>query len=216
MVSGGGLPGPADLADAVAAGLRGRAERDDLEQVVYGFDALDELGLHPLLAEAIEAAGHGVLREQRYPGHWRKRKKSEGQRCDLVVTPDGLPLRDPAMKATLFDRQPAVDAEEAYWLEVKTVAQFELDGAFRGYSSELLTPVMADLKKVWLDGVIAHGGLLVVLFTASAEIAEHDLAAFHRRALEKGMPVYPPCTRGFGITDRIGNARCTVSVFGVR
>ncbi|MEM6334445.1 MAG: hypothetical protein AAF823_14005 [Planctomycetota bacterium] len=211
-----GLPGPAELADAVAAGLRARAKRDDLEQAVYGFDALDELGLHPLLAEAIEAAGYGVLREQRYPGHWGKRRKSEGRRCDLVVTPDGLPLRDPAMKATLFDRQPAVDAEEAYWLEVKTVAQFETGGAFGGYSSELLTPVMADLKKVWSDGVIRRGGLLVVLFTASAEVAEHDLAAFHRRALEKGMPVYPPCTRGFGITDRIGNAWCTVSVFGVR
>ena len=32
------------------------------------------------------------------------------------------------VKATLFDRQPAVDAEEAYWLEVKTVAQFETGG----------------------------------------------------------------------------------------
>jgi hypothetical protein len=207
---------PADLADAVAAGLQRRARVDDLEQAVYGFDALDELGLHPLIADAITQAGLGALREQRYPGHWSKRKKSEGQRCDFVITPDGLPLRDPDLKATLFDDQPAVDPEQAYWLEVKTVAQFESAGPFRHYSKELLAPVMADLKKVWADGVITHGGLLLVLFTASADIAEHDLLAFHRRAIDKGYPVYPPCTRSFPITDRIGNACCTVGLFGVR
>ncbi|MEM9251092.1 MAG: hypothetical protein AAGB29_01965 [Planctomycetota bacterium] len=206
----------ADLADAVAASLQRRARQDDLEQAVYGFDAFDELALHPLIADALDAAGYGALREQRYPGHWHKSKKSEGLRCDVVVTPDRLPLRDPDLKATLFDAAPAVDPEQAYWLEVKAVAQHEPAGPFRNYSKELLAPVMADLKKVWTDGVIAHGGLLVVLFTETPAVAEHDLAAFHRRALDKGFPVYPPATRAFAITDRIGNACCTVSVFGVR
>ena len=35
-----------DIADTVAKGLDRRAHADDLEQAVYGFDHLDELGLH--------------------------------------------------------------------------------------------------------------------------------------------------------------------------
>lgn len=207
---------PADIADAVEAGLRARAAADDAAQAVYGIDALDELGLHPLIAEAIAAEGYGVWPEQRYPGHWHKTKKSHGLRCDLVLTRDGLPLRDPEIKDTLFDATAAEDAEAAYWLEVKTVAQFETSGAFKRYSAELLQPVAKDVQKIWSDGVIRHGGLLIALFTQSQEVAEHDLAAWHERCLRKGYPVGPPAVRGFAINDRIGNAWCAAAVFGVR
>ncbi|MEL7087724.1 MAG: hypothetical protein AAGL98_04675, partial [Planctomycetota bacterium] len=196
--------------------LRRRAAEDDADQAVYGFDALDELGLHPLVRDALTTRGYGAWPEQRYPGHWHKKKKSHGLRCDLVLTPDGLPLRDPAIKDTLFDAQPAVDADRAYWLEIKTVAQFETGGAFRRYSAELLQPVTKDVQKIWSDGVIRHGGLLLVLFTQTQEIAEHDLAAWHTRCLDKGFPVGPPAVRGFAITDRVGNGWCAVAVFGVR
>ena len=205
-----------DIADAIASGLQRRAAEDDAAQVVYGFDALAELGLHPIIRSALLAEGYGAWPEQRYPGHWHKRSRAEGLRCDLVLTPDGLPLRDPQIKDTLFDAQPAVDAEGAYWLEVKTLAQFETDGPFRRYSAELLQPVTKDVKKIWSDGVIRHGGLLVLLFTASQEIAEHDLAAWHGRCIDKGFPVGPPSVRGFEMTDRLGNAWCAVGVFGVR
>ena len=209
---------PADLADAIAEGLKRRAAEDDAGQAVYGFDALDELGLHPVVRGALTDAGYGAWPEQRYPGHWHKRKRSEGLRCDLVVTPapGALPLRDPEVKATLFDASPAVDAEAAYWLEVKTVAQFETGGPFRRYSAELLAPVTKDVKKVWSDTVIRHGGLLLVLFTADRETAEHDLVRWHERCLDRGYPAGPPAVRGFGITDRIGNAWCGVAVFGVK
>ncbi|MEM7626439.1 MAG: hypothetical protein AAF333_12655 [Planctomycetota bacterium] len=205
-----------EIADVVEAGLRARAAEDDAGQAVYGFDALDELGLHPLVREAFSARGFGAWPEQRYPGHWHKKSKAEGLRCDLVLTPDGTPLRDPAIKNTLFDAQPATDAERAYWLEIKTVAQFETGGAFRRYSAELLQPVTKDVKKIWSDGVIRHGGLLLVLFTAAQDIAEHDLAAWHTRCIDKGFPVGPPAVRGFPITDRVGNGWCAVAVFGVR
>lgn len=206
----------ADLADAVAAGLQRQAREDDAAQAVYGFDALDELGLHPILQQSLRDAGYGVWPEQRYPGHWHKRSRAEGLRCDVVLTADGTPLRDPQIRDTLFDAAPATDAEAAYWLEVKTVAQFETDGPFRRYSAELLQPVTKDVKKVWSDGVIRHGGLLLVLFTVSQEVAEHDLAAWHTRCIEKGYPVGPPAVRGFTITDRIGNSWCAAAVFGVR
>lgn len=205
-----------DLADAVEVGLRSQAAEDDAGQAVYGFDALPELGLHPLIRQSLADAGYGVWPEQRYPGHWHKKSKAEGIRCDLVLTPDALPLRDPAIKDTLFDAQPATDAEAAYWLEVKTVAQFETGGAFRRYSAELLQPVTKDVNKIWSDGVIKNGGLLLVLFTANQETAEHDLAAWHSRCLDKGYPVGPPAVRGFTITERVGNAWCAVALFGVR
>lgn len=205
-----------DLADAVEAGLRARAAEDDAAQAVYGFDALPELGLHPLVRQAYLDAGYGVWPEQRYPGHWHKKSKSQGLRCDLVLTPDALPLRDPAIRDTLFDSRPATDADAAYWLEIKTVAQFETSGAFRRYSAELLSPVTRDVKKIWSDGVIKHGGLLLVLFTADRQTAEHDLAAWHKRCIDRGYPVGPPAVRGFSITDRVGNGWCAAAVFGVR
>ena len=207
---------PADLADVIAAALKARAEADDLEQAVYGFDTLDELGLHPLVQGAFRAAGYGVWPEQRYPKAWEQKKRSEGIRCDLVLTPRGLPLRDPAIKDTIFDQIESADSDEAYWLEIKSVAQFETSGPFRRYSSELLSPVAKDVKKLWSDGVIRHAGLLLILLTQSREVAEHDVLAWHTRCLDRGYPVAAPALRGFGITDRIGNAWCSAAVFGIR
>jgi len=207
---------PSDISDAVAAGLKQRAEADDAEHAVYGFDALDELGLHPVIHNALHQDGWGVWPEQRYPGHWHKTKRSHGLRCDLVLTPDGRPLRDLSVRGTLFDNGESVDPEAAYWLEIKTVAQHETSGPFARYSAELLSPVMKDVKKIWSDGVIQHGGLLIVLFTEDQETAEHDLAVWHERCLRKGFPVGQPAVRGLGVTNRIGNAWCSVAVFGVR
>jgi len=207
----------ADIADAIEAGLRQRAADDDLEQTVYGFDHLDELGLHPILQRSLRTAGYGVWPEQRYPADWGKRTKSEGKRCDIVLTrsPDA-PLRDPQVKGTLFDTTGASDPQEAYWLEVKTVAQHETSGPFTRYAAELLAPVAADVKKLWGDGLIFHAGLLLVLFTETRDIALHDIQAWHRRCMDRGFPVAAPCIRGFEITERIGNGYCAVAVFGVR
>ena len=86
---------PADLADAIAEGLIAQAKADDLEQAVYGFDCLDELGLHPLVQQTLARAGYGIWPEQQYPDDWNRSKRSEGKRCDVVLTgaPD-RPLRD--------------------------------------------------------------------------------------------------------------------------
>ncbi len=208
---------PADIADAIAAGLAERARHDDAEQAVYGLDALDELALHPLIAAALAQVGYGAHAEQRYPGAWNRRRKSEGERCDLVVTPDARPLRDPELAGTLFATAvDAVDADEALWLEIKTVAQFEQAGPFKRYASELLSTVSADLAKLARDEVIRHAALLIVLFTADDATAEHDLTAWHHRCLDRGHSVHTPAKRTFPITDRVGNAACTVAVFPVR
>ena len=197
---------PASIADAVHKGMRHRAAQDDAEQAVYGFDALDELGLHPLVHQALRDAGYGVFPEQRYPSAWE------------IKTQDakGPGLRDPRLRGTLFDTLDAVDPEEAYWLEIKTVSQFTADGPFKGYSRELLSPVADDVKKLWADPFIFHSGLLLLLFTESQAVAEHDLLAWHDRCLKRGYPVASPAARGFAISNRIGNGWCSVAVFGVR
>ncbi len=207
----------ADIADAVAAGLKEQAARDDLEQAVYGFDARDELGLHPLLHDALRQAEYGVWPEQRYPSDRDKPRRSEGKRCDMVLTrsPD-LPLKDPLVTGTLFDNQPAAEVEQAYWLEVKLVAQFETEGPFPRYSAELMSPVTQDIRKIWTEPLIVHGGLLLVLFCGDQQIAEHDMGIWHERCMHKGFPVAPPAARGFAITDRIGNGWCQIGVFGIR
>ena len=206
------------LADAVAHGLHARAEEDDIEQVIYGFDHLDELGLHPLVHKTLRDAGYGVWPEQRYPSDWNKLSKSKGLRCDVVLTqdPNVLGLRDPQIRGTLFDQLHACDAKDAYWLEIKTVSQYTTDGPFARYTSELLASVTQDLKKLWKDSLIRHSGLLLVLYTTSKAVADHDLAAWHHRCLDRGYPVGFPVIRGFNITDRIGNSYCAVGVFSVR
>ena len=206
----------ADIADILRQGLWRQAQAENLEQAVYGFDALDELGLHPLLQNILRQAGYGVWPEQRYPDDDDHPKRSQGKRCDLVLTPDGLPLRDPQVRDTLFDAQPAVNPEEALWLEVKTVSQFTTDGPFPRYSAELLAPVPQDVKKLWSDSWIRHSALLLLLFTAEPTVAEHDLAAWQKRCLERRYPIASPAVRGFAINDRIGNAWCGIGVFGIR
>ena len=55
----------AEIADAVEKGLKQQAQNDDVEQAVYGFDHHDELGLHPIVQDAIKQAGFGIIPEQR-------------------------------------------------------------------------------------------------------------------------------------------------------
>ncbi len=203
------------IADAVCGGLEREAQRLDEEQAVHGIDALDELGLHPLLEGALRGAGFGVHREKRYPSDRRKRTQIEGERCDLVLTPDGRPLAAPEADPTLFDPPDAVGLADAFWLEVKVVAQFTPEGPNPRYASQLATP-RHDVSKLSKDRGIHHAGVLVVLFAEDDRVVEHDLGLWYRRCLERNLPISPPHLQSFTLTDRIGNARCAVAGYGVR
>jgi hypothetical protein len=205
----------ADVADALAAGLAAEAARLDREQAVYGLDARDEVALHPVLAEALRAAGYGVHREVRFPSERLKRSKAEGERCDLVITPDGRPLASPEAQGTLFIDPDAVDLEDALWLEVKAVQQFQPEGPNAGYSGQLLSTVQQDVRKLSKEPHILHAALLIVLFVAEPAVAEHDLRVWQDRCLERGLPIAAPYLRGLPITDRHGNAWCALALHGV-
>lgn len=205
-----------DIADAIAAGLQDRVDADRAAQAVSGIDALDEVSLHPELARALGHAGYGVHREERYIGARSKRSRSEGRRCDLVLTPDNRPLQDLQAVATLFDDPNAVPLEEAFWLEVKTVAQHTPEGPNVAWTNELLGTVRADVAKLANDPDIFHAALLIVLWVESIEVAEHDLCVWQDRCLGKGLPIAAPSQRVISIQDRLGNAHCVLRVYPVR
>ncbi len=205
----------ADLADTLEAGFRAECARLDLEQAVHGLDALEELQLHPLLAMIFDRAGYGTHREQRYPADRRKRRESEGERCDFVLTPERRPLRTPDAEATLFQDPDALELDEAFWLEVKVVQQFLMEGANQNYASQLLSTVRRDVTKLGKDPGILHAGLLIVLFVREATVFEHDLGIWQDRCLERGLPITAPSRRGFPIRDRLGNGWCGLALYGV-
>jgi len=206
----------ADMADAVAAGLSAHERALAEERAVYGMDALDEVELQPLIARALTDAGFGVHREQRYPMDRTRVKNSEGLRCDLVLTHGGALLRTPEAKAMLFDSPDAVDLDDAFWLEVKTVAQFTPEGPNRSYGSQLLSTVRRDVTKLSQDSQILHAGLLIVLFVQNDLVADHDLGIWQDRCLKRGLPIAAPCIRRVPISDRIGNTLCAIALYPVR
>lgn len=204
------------VADALAAGLA-RAESDlAAEQAVHGLDVLRELDLHPTLHAALRAAGYGVSPEQRFPRDRVKRRRSEGVRCDLVVTPGGLPLADDAPQLGLFAPARTVALVDALWLEVKTVAQHHPSGPHRGYAAALQSPVWRDVRKLVGDPQIHHAGVLLVLFSESREVADHDLDVWARGARLRGLPISPREQRDLPIVDRVGNRLCTVALFPIQ
>lgn len=206
---------PADIADAIEAGLRAELARRDHEQSVYGLDSLDELALHPILAASLRKAGFGVHREQRYPADRAQRRVSMGERCDFVLTPDLRDLIKEDSRGTLFDDPNAVALDEAYWLEVKVVAQFNSEGPNGNYASHLMSAVREDVGKLAKDPAILQAGLLIVLFVREELVAEHDLTIWQDRCLERGLPLGAPSRRAFPMTDRHGNGCCAIAVYPV-
>jgi len=204
-----------ELADALTKGLVTAAAEVELEQAVRGLDARSELELHPLLHASLRAAGYGVHPEQRFPRERGKRRRSEGVRCDMVVTPGGLALEAEETQLGLFAPRQTVGLEQALWLEVKAVAQFKEQRPNRAYAAALQRPVWKDVEKLAADPGIVHAAVLLILFTADAATAEHDLGVWAGRASLLGLPLWPRVQRSLAIGDRRGNKLCTLALFPI-
>lgn len=202
-----------DLADALAEGLRTASADVELEQAVRGLDALVELELHPVLHAALRARGYGVTPEVRFPREQQKRRRSEGSRCDMVLTPGGLPLADATAQLGLFAPRDAVALVDAAWLEVKVVAQHHEEGPHRAYAYALQHPVWRDIDKLAGDPEIRHAAVLLVLFTEDPAVADHDLGVWASRASMRGLDILPRVQRSLLIGDRLGNRACTIALF---
>ena len=204
----------AKLANVLEAGLLQEASRLEGEQAVYGLDARDELALQPQLAQVLQDAGYGVHREERYPAYRKRRRESEGERCDLVLTPGGRPLATPEKSRTLFDPIDAVALQDAFWMEVKVVAQFTTRGPNRRYSS-LFGAVRRDIAKLSKEPGISHAALLILLFAQDERIADHDLEVWRSQCRDKGHRLGAPALRGVSVGDRLGNALCKLALYPV-
>lgn len=222
-----------DIAEVVLDGLGVEEASLLTEQSVKGLDARREVELHESIAAAIRRAGFGALREVPYPSLSPAQKKNpDRMRCDVVVTPiPGERVRDVvrdqrerAMReGTLFEDAapakpgPEVDPASCLWLEVKCVGQFTyslgVPGPNTTYASELISAVAGDVKKLAADPLIEHGELLLLLFSASREVAEHDLAVAANRALDRSVPLANARWRHMPIADRAGNSLLTAAVF---
>jgi hypothetical protein len=201
-----------EIADALATGVAAASAEVELEQAVRGLDARLELELHPVLREGLRGAGYGVAAEVRFPRDRGLRRRSEGVRCDMVVTPGGRPLADPEAQLGLFAPADAVALVDAAWLEVKVVAQHNERGPNRAYAAALQRPVWKDIAKLAADPHILHGAAVLVLFTADAAIAGHDLDVWSSGASVRGLRLQPREQRSVAIGDRLGNRLCTVAV----
>lgn len=210
----------ATICAAIASALEHEAHRLDIEQSPYGLDALDELALHPIVRAACAELGHGVHPEERYPAVRSTRRRSEGDRCDLVLTERaGERLLDPLATGTLF-RARGVAVDEALWLEVKLARQFSIldsgAGPDHGYASRLLGAATTDLRKLAGSADILLGAVVLILLCRDDETARHDVSAWAHSCLDKGVLIDTPFIELFKLTDRIGNAVCAVAVTRVR
>jgi hypothetical protein len=200
------------LADRLGGVLQ-KAEGDlRLEQAVYGLDAKDERTLHALLADGL-AAHYEVAREVHYPSSWG-RKLTHRQRCDLVLSPKGRPLRLDHSPPTLFDTPNQSIAADALWLEVKVAAQWR-EGGVRHvrYGQQWRGAVVEDLRKMEADELIREAGLILVVFNESREVLDKDLDLFETVLAQKEVLAGFRHVRSVEILERMGHRLCTAAVW---
>jgi len=200
------------LADQIGAIIQSAENDLRLEQAVHGLDIRDELQIQSLLATGL-AKHFKVAREVHYPSS-KNNKLTHRQRCDLVLTPPGRPLRLDSRPPTLFDAPNQADPAEALWLEVKIAYQFrEGNQPHKGYGSQWRNAVVADLKKMEAEEFIRDAGLLLIVFNESQQILEKDLEIFETLLIQKEVLAGFRQSRTILIQDRIGHRVCTAALW---
>lgn len=200
------------VADHLASSIESAEQDLRLEQAVYGLDAGDEKSMQALLAGRL-TAWYEVAREVHYPSTFGKRL-THRQRCDLVLSPKGRPLRLDSKPPTLFDPPNQAGPAEALWLEVKVAFQFREGGArHAGYGEQWRQGVVADLRKMEAEPLIHEAGLLLVVFNESADVLAKDLELFEDVLARKEVLAGYRHARSVPITERIGHRLCTVALW---
>ena len=200
------------LADHIGAVLQQAEDDLRLEQAVYGLDAKDERTLHALLADGL-AKHYEVAREVHYPSSWG-RKLTHRQRCDLVLSPQGRPLRLDHAPPNLFDAPNQSTAADALWLEVKVASQWR-EGGVRHvrYGQQWRGAVVEDLRKMEADELIREAGLILVVFNESREVLDKDLDLFETVLAQKEVLAGFRHVRSVEILERMGHRLCSAAVW---
>ena len=183
-----------------------------LEQAVYGLDAKDELTLHAMLADGLRKH-YEVAREVHYPSSFGN-KLTHRQRCDLVLSQKGRPLRLDSAAPSLFDAPNQCEPCDALWLEVKVAYQFREGGVRHGgYGAQWRGGVIDDLRKMDAEEKIHEAGLVLIVFNESAEILEKDLQLFEDLLAQKEVLAGFRHVRSVPILERMGHRLCTAAVW---
>jgi len=190
-----------------------RAEAElRLEQAVYGLDARSEIEIQKVLAAGL-GESYEVAREVHYPSS-RGKKLSHRQRCDLVLTAKGRPLKLDSAPPSLFDPPDQAAPEEGLWLEVKVAYQFKEGGARHGgYGAAWRTKVVEDLKKMEAEPLIKEAGLCLIVFNESQTILEKDIEIFEDVLARKEVLAGFRKVRSVDIWERNGHRVCTVALW---
>jgi hypothetical protein len=200
------------IADCLEACVQGEEAAARAEQAVYGIDSLAELQLHAKLADSL-AAHYAVAREVHYPSS-AGNKLTHRQRCDLVLSPPGRPLKLDRAPPSLFDPPEQTLPGDALWLEVKAAYQFREGGRRHGgYGQQWRGGVVKDLQKMEADELIRHAGLLLVVFTESLEVLEKDLMLFEDVLILKNVLAGFRQVRSVPLWERMGHRFCSVAVW---
>ena len=200
------------LADHLGLAAKEAEEELRVEQAVYGLDAKDERSLQAVLAQRLKAH-YEVAREVHYPST-RGRKLTHRMRCDLVLSPRGMPLKLDSAPPTLFDPAAQCEPCDALWLEVKVAYQFREGGVRHGgYGAQWRQHVVDDLRKMEADPLIHEAGLVLVVFNESQAILDKDLELFEDVLARKDVLAGFRQVRTVPITERIGHRLCTVAVW---
>lgn len=200
------------LADQVGQILQSTEAALRLEQAVYGLDARDEKALQSLLAEGLRQ-WYEIAREVHYPSSFG-RKLTHRQRCDLVLSPPGQPLRLDSAAPTLFDPIHSCQAEEALWLEVKVAYQFREGGVRHGgYGAQWRQAIINDLRKMEAEPRIREAGLLLIVFNESDVVLTKDLELFEVELARKEVLAGFRQVRSLSILDRLGHRQCSVAIW---
>jgi hypothetical protein len=202
----------AELADYLRDCVQTAEDELRLEQAVHGLDARDEIALQTLLAESLKKF-YEVAREVHYPSS-AGQKQPHRQRCDLVLTALGHPLRLDIAPPTLFDSPNLVPPDQALWLEVKIAYQFrEGNQRHGGYGSQWRNAVVSDLRKMEAEPLIREAGLLLIVFNESQTILDKDLELFETVLAQKEVLAGFRHVRSVEILDRIGHHLCTIALW---
>lgn len=201
-----------NLADALGSIFNDAEQALRQEQAVYGLDTLDEMKLHEVAARGL-ATSYDVAREVHYPSSAGK-KLTHRQRCDLVVTAKGRPLKLDSKPPDLFDPPDQASPEDGFWLEIKSAYQFREGGrAHGGYGNQWRGGIVEDLRKMEAEPLIRHAGLLLIVFTESLEIVEKDLELFEDHLVRKELLAGFRQVRHTPILERMGHRLCTCALW---
>jgi hypothetical protein len=206
---------PFDLSavtDHMAQALEATEQELRLEQAVYGLDFKSETQLQEILAQRL-ADHYEIAREVCYPST-RGARRAARQRCDLVLTPRGRPLRLDSAEPSLFDPADRCQPSEALWLEVKVAYQYREGGVRHGgYGNQWRSAIIDDLRKMEADPLIRQAALALVVFNESPEILQKDLEHFELVLAQQEVLAGFRQVRSIPIVNRIGHTLCTVALW---